>query len=317
MNTKESALAFLNKSGRVLAFHNPYQSRKLHGCRPGLVVNVYVGCPNRCCYCYTTSYTKTSDILNPRCKKDFRGRLEQDIKEYVSRGFPRYPVYVSSNCEAFEPGLEERYGDTLYALKILGDAHFPVVIMTKNPSMLLQTEYLEAIDKSRTVVQVTIPFLDSRFEPYAQAPQSRLKALGELIGRGFTGLVRLDPLVPSSGMVRGQSEEEINRIIEQATSVGVKQHASKCLRLTVGIKKLYPEFHDQLKPYYQIHGYRESPPVWVLKPEIKQKLLAPVYEACKRNGTALFTCMDHVSFPDTRGCDGTEEILGLQFSSAE
>ena len=65
--------------------------------------------------------------------EDLRMRLARDMREYVARGFPRYHVYVSSNCEAFEPSLEERYRDTLHALNILRDAHFPVVIMTTNP----------------------------------------------------------------------------------------------------------------------------------------------------------------------------------------
>jgi DNA repair photolyase len=281
------------------------------------VVNTYVGCRNRCWYCYTTSYTRISDIFNPRCKKDFRRRLEQDVEEYCSRGFSKYPVYVSSNCEAFDPTLEERYGDALYTLRVLEKHNFPIIIMTKNPGTLLQPIYSDIMDKSRTVVQVTIPFLDSRFEPYAPPPQSRLKAVGELIDKGFTVVVRLDPLVPSSGMVKGQSREEIDQLIEQASNVGVRKLVSKCLRLTMGIKKLHRDFYDQLKPYYLVCGYRESPPVRVLKPDVKEKLLTSVYEACGRNGVAFFTCMDHVSFRDARLCDGTEEILGLRIDSED
>jgi DNA repair photolyase len=301
-------LGFLNRSGRILALHNPYQSRNLHGCRLRLVVNTYVGCPNRCVYCYITSYTKISDINNPRRKKDFRTRLERDVKEYLAQGYPKYPVYLSSNCDAFESGLEERYGDALCSLKVLRDANFPILIMTKNPSMLLKPDYSDAINNSRTVIQTTVPFVDSRFEPYAPAPQLRLRAVAELVERGFKAVVRLDPLVPSSGHVEGQSEEEINRLVEQARNTGVRHIVSKCLRLSIGIKKLYPDFYDQLKPYYRVHGQRESRSVWVLRQDVKEKLLTLVYEACKRTDVALFTCMDHVSFSKTR-CDGTEEIL--------
>jgi hypothetical protein len=139
-------------------------------------------------------------------------------------------VYLSSNCDAFESGLEERYGDALYSLKVLRDANFPILIMTKNPSMLLKPDYSDAIDKSRTVIQTTIPFVDSRFEPYAPAPQSRLEAVGELVERGFKIVVRLDPVVPSSGTVKGRSEEEINRLVEQARGLAVRYLVSKCLR---------------------------------------------------------------------------------------
>jgi len=306
-NTKDRLLK-LTRSLRVLRLHNPFESRKSYQCRTRLVVNTYKGCSNQCYYCYTYSYTKLSDILNPKPKDDFEENLERDVRRYCSSGLPKYPVYVSSNCEPLQQ-LEDKYGHTLYALRKLRENNFPVLVMTKNPSKLLEPEYSEVMDKSRTVIQVTIPFLDSRFELYAPSPRERIHAIERLTASGFQVVARIDPIVPRHGAVEGQSEKEIDSLINQLHTAGVRLIASKCLRLVPGIKKVYPHFYDQLKPYYRMNRSNESP--WELNPESKQKLLTPVYEACKKYRMRMATCVDsrHVHFPASLRCDGFEETL--------
>jgi len=298
----------ITRSLRVLKLHNPFESRGIYQCRTRLVVNTYKGCSNLCQYCYTYSYTRFSDILNPKPKDDFEKNLERDIQRYCSSGLPKYPVYVSSNCEPLQP-LEDKYKNTLYALRKLRANNFPILIMTKNPSKLLEPEYSEVLDKSRTVIQVTIPFLNSRFEPYAPSPNERIHAIDCLTTSGFQVVARIDPIMPVYGAIEGQSVNEIDSLVNQLHRVGGNLIASKCLRLVPGIKKMYPHLYDQLKPYYQINRSSESP--WELNPESKQKLLTPVYKACEKRGITMATCVDgrHVSFPTSLRCDGLEEML--------
>jgi len=233
--------------------------------------------------------------------------LEKAVQRYCSSNLPKYPVYVSSNCEPLQP-LEEKYKHTLYALTKLTENDFPVIIMTKNPGKLLEPDYLRAMNKSKTVIQVTIPFLNSRFEPYAPTPNQRIQAVGSLTTLGFQVVARVDPVIPVYDGIEGQSVEEIDSLVCQLHRVGVRLIVSKCLRLVNGIKKMYPKLYDCLKPYYRINRSEESH--YELNSESKQKLLTPIYEACNKYGMKMATCVDgrHVNFPASIRCDGLEKM---------
>ncbi|MEM2210882.1 MAG: hypothetical protein QW372_05620 [Nitrososphaerales archaeon] len=310
---------FINKSllkriervtkGRILTIHNPFNSR--YKCRLRLVINTYVGCPNWCMYCYTYSYTPIIYINNPKSKKEFIERINEDIEKYVKNNLPKLPVYVSSNCEAFHPLLEDKFAHTLYALQRLKEFDFPTIIMTKFPSKLLENPYLNVLNNLKVIIQVTIPFMNNRFEPFAPHPKERIRAVRDLSKLGFKTVVRVDPLIPTYKGVKGQSKDEINSLISELCEVGVKHIVAKCLRLSSGIKKIYPEFYNSLKPYYERYGYRESPSVWVLNDKVKIELLMPVYEACIKYRIGFSTCMDQIESLKSEVCDGSEEILNL------
>jgi DNA repair photolyase len=197
---------------------------------------------------------------------------------------------------------------SLFALEKLRDTGFPIIIMTKNPGTLLEPAYQKAIDKLKTIVHVTIPFLDNRFEPFAPKPIERIEGARQLIDSGYNVLVRVDPLMPTYRNVVGQTKKELDTLFTQLNTIGVTRVVSKCLRLSVGIKKVYPKFYDELKPFYIEHGLRESVAVHILTTEMKKQLLTPVYELCNRYEMQLWTCMDNVGF-GTGQCDGCDEIV--------
>lgn len=182
--------------------------------------------------------------------------------------------------------------------------------MTKNPGKLLEPDYLEVLDKSQTVIQVTVPFLNNRFEPYAPLPNDRIHAMKSLTALAFQVVARIDPIIPTYGNVEGQSENEIDCLVSQLRKAGVWLIVSKCMRLAIGIKKVYPHFYDELKPYYRMN--RSSDRHWELSAESKQKLLEPIYSACEKYGMKMATCVDsrHVNFPKSMRCDCFEEIVG-------
>ena len=307
MDALAAVWRFVRRRGdRVLSIHNPFKSRVSYGCRLRLAVNTYVGCYNRCLYCYTYSYTRKEFILNPRIKKNFKGRLDRDIREYCGLGLPKIPVYLSSNCEPFQP-LEEEHRHSLYALQRLTEAEFPIILMTKNPAKLLEPEYVSSIDRSRTIIQVTVPFLDSRFEPRAPLPRDRIEAMRRLSELGFMVVARIDPVIPVYGGVAGQSKEEILELVEMLSRCGVKLIISKCLKLARGIAKVYREFYYALKPYYRRNCMPNNPEM--LNLETRRMLLTPIYEAANKYGVKLATCTDHAAFPETIPCDGSEESL--------
>lgn len=128
---------------------------------------------------------------------------------------------------------------------------------------------------------------------------------------GFEVVARVDPIIPIYGKVKGQSDEEINHLVEKLHKIGVKLIVSKYLRLVPGIKKVYQIFHDNIKPYYMANRLIESS--WELNAKTKEELLTSVYEACEKRGMKFSTCTDYrnVSFLNSISCDGSEELLKI------
>ena len=310
MKVKEDIdeLTKFSSSSGVLKLHNPFDVRHRFGCPTRLVVNTYKGCDGRCWYCYTYSYVKKLDLLQPKPKVNFEKRLDEDVQKFCSAGLPKYPVYLSSSCEPFQP-LEDRYRHSFYTLCKLVENEFPIIVMTKNPKKLLENMYLKVIEQANIVIEVTVPFLDGRFEPFSPLPANRIRAIRELSKIGFKVVARLDPLIPNYGGVNGQSKEEIETIISMLADAEVCHIVSKCLRLVAGIAKLYPDFYHRLKGYY---AHKRSDDPFELKAEAKTKQVDIVRRACQKQGIRLFTCLDHLPFADLSFCDGAEELLKLK-----
>lgn len=287
---------------------NPFKSRAKSMSDVKLVVNPYRGCPYKCMYCYIYGYMRSSYIMNPTSKRLFKRRLRRDLKEYSRLRLPKYPVYLSSSCEPLNPQLERIFGNTLYALRLLGKEGFPVVIVTKNPCLLLRIEYLEALDKKASIIQVSVPFMNNRFEPETSLPIGRIWAASKLVREGFKVVLRVEPLIPSYGWVSGQSELELEVIVSEARKAGVKDIFSKCLLLPIGVNKLYPEFYRELKPYYVRHGYKNKT-YYVLNYRVRVKLLMALYAVCRRNDARLWTCLNNSQFSDNFLSDELEHML--------
>jgi len=284
----------------VLTQFNLFKAREVLGCPLVLSVNPYVGCPYRCLYCYSWA---TPNFEVPRCKKDFEKRLDAEIGRAVQLGLNELLVSVSDRADPFQP-LESRYKYTLYTIRRLSEAKFRLIILTKNPERMMEPEYLDSIDPKRASIEVTIPFLNGRFfEPHIPPSQRRIELVSELIGAGYIVTARIDPVVPASGSIHGQSPEELRELVARLSAAGVRYVVSKCLVLLGAIGKSHSALYQQLKPYYAANGYRGGRDVYILRDSVKRRLLTPVYEACVDHGIKLSTCADHIQFPGTRLCD--------------
>jgi len=298
---------------RVLRPHNPFLSRQRYGCRRRLTVNIYKGCgwrthgdaaDWRCLYCYAVSTTRVEDLHHPRPKEDFRRRLDRDLKRYRRSHLPKYPVYLSSNSDPFQI-LEEWHGHALYTLRRLGEEGYPIILMTKNPGMLLKPGYLEAVAQSRSVVEVTIPFLDGRFEPGAPSPLSRIRAVRELVGVGLRVLARVDPIIPTFGRVQGQTREELWSLVGRLAEAGVSHVISKVLHLVNPGKlrsRRHLHFYRELLPLYLTKGFRISVSTFMLNPGD-----ASSSRSMRRVENSGFGCSPAATPHSSRGVDPATE----------
>jgi DNA repair photolyase len=300
-------LKAFNKNSKVLKqFRSGFKSSP---CPLRLVVNIYVGCQLGCIYCYARCYIKNFD--GPRCKANFERALESDIEKAIEMGLRELLVSVSNSTEPFQ-ALEEEHKHALYALRRLVENGFRIIILTKNPTKLLERPYLDAMDPKKVIIEVTVPFLDGRyFEPFAPSSKERIDAAGELAEAGFTVTIRIDPIIPRFGNVPGQTEEDIRTLTRFLAEKGIKYVISKGLRLPVreNVTKLFPDFCYGLLPYYKCHG-RKVGWFYVLRGDAEEKLLKPVYESCEEFGLKLSTCMACVRFRNSRFCDQSEVKFG-------
>jgi len=269
---------------RLLSAPNAFDySDELH-----IAVNTYRGCPYKCVYCYIYGYTVALDVENPSTKTLFRRRFKRDLEALERLNFSKCTMYISPSCEPLSTELEKKYGNTLYVLKAVREYSFmDLVILTKNPSLLLEPEYLGVLNRKNTRVEVSIPFLDSRFESYAPSPSDRIEAVSSLIKEDFRVYLRVEPVTPSFGGIVGQSKVEFRLLVSKAKKAGVRKVISRCLLLPIGVCKIFPTFYKELKPYYQQYGYRNGT-YYVLDCSVRLKLIKPLYDACKIYGVELW-----------------------------
>ncbi|MFA6888038.1 MAG: radical SAM protein [Candidatus Woesearchaeota archaeon] len=258
-------------------------------CPPRLVVNVYQGCEFAHKYCYI------ADCVKPQ--EGFREHLQDRIREAKRLGLEDVFVIVSSSTDPFQP-IEREKRDSLFALDSLLSNGFPVLVMTRNPQILLEKEYRKVIENPRLYVDVSVPSThendpDSVFySAIAPSLDGIFGAIRELSDTGIYVRVKVEPIVPTTNMIHGQTEEEIKEVIRRSKDAGVKTIISKTMRLNEHVPR---GLYDALIVYYQSNGERESygnTTNLVLRSELRRQLLQPVYEASREYAIPFCACVD-------------------------
>lgn len=267
-------------------------------CSLRFVVIPYMGCHYKCKYCY--SWFKHGAVKQ---KENFRKALLHDIKRAKRFGLENLVVMVSSSTDCLQP-IEEEKGDTLFALKELLDNGFSILMMTRNPKMLLKKEYLEVIKNPRLSIDVTIASLhendpNSIFYGLVPTLSETLEAIKELVDRGKKIRIKVEPIVPSVGEVKGQTKEEFFELVRRFKEVGVSMIISKTMRLNEDVA---PHIYSKFIDYYKINGNIQGITMTLSK-KLREKLLMPLYEACNHYKMPLSTCVEtDLDFPGTYKC---------------
>lgn len=272
-------------------------------CPLRFVVNPYYGCSHKCNYCYVPDRVQI--------RKGFRKSLIHDIKRAKNFGIKPYVVEVSPSTDPFQP-IEKKRGDSLFALNELLGAGFPVIVVTKNPGMLLDKDYIHIAKNSRLAIDVTIASLyegnpDSIFIGNFPSAEQKFKAIEQLTKINKNIRVKIDPIIPRTDSVIGQSDEELWELVRILSELGVKLIISKTMRLNLGV---LDQLYDKLIDFYKKHGTMEGVN-WCLSKPFQKKLLSPIFEACKHYKLPFCSCCDIGIFPqnDTISClvPGEEE----------
>jgi DNA repair photolyase len=186
--------------------------------------------------------------------------------------------------------------------------------MTRNPQMLLEDEYARIIRNPKLYIDVSITSLHendpnsifySATTPPLNETYASIKKLSE-IGKYIR--IKIEPIVPTTDEIKGQTKEELDEIVRLSKEAGAKKIISKTMRLN----KDMPNFmQDKLMGYYLKNGVEEGYGDIMnhtLSYEIKRRLLTPVYEACAKYDIPFCACVDADVFAGkTVSCSFEEE----------
>jgi DNA repair photolyase len=177
-------------------------------------INPYTGCEHGCTYCYA------------RFMKKFSGHREEwgqflDVKinapDLLACEIKRKKlgtVWMSGVCDPYQPA-EKKYELTRQCLEILSRHDWPVIIQTKSPLVLRDTDLMKKRDGVK--VGVSIASGDEKireiFEPNAPSVKDRIATLKNLHSHGIETFVMIAPLLAKAekliSMIDGFTENVI------------------------------------------------------------------------------------------------------------
>ena len=207
-------------------------------------INPYRGCEHGCIYCFarpTHAYLGLSPGLDFESKltikPDAPALLE---KELAAPGYEPRVIAIGTNTDPYQP-IEREHRIMRGILEVLEKAGHPVGIVTKSALVVRDIDILARMAERNLVkVGVSVTTLDAKLarsmEPRASTPTKRLEALQKLTAAGVPTKVMIGPVIPAL------NDSEMERILDSAAHLGVKEASYIVLRLPLEVRDLFREW---------------------------------------------------------------------------
>ncbi len=207
-------------------------------------INPYRGCEHGCIYCFarpTHAYLGLSPGLDFETKlfaKPEAPRLLE--RELSAAGYVPRTIAIGTNTDPYQP-IEREHQVMRRILEVLDRYGHPVGIVTKSALVLRDLDILGRMAQRNLVkVALSVTTLDGKLarvmEPRAAIPTRRLDALRQLRAAGVPASVMVAPIIPAL------NDSEIERILDAAAAVGVKEAGYVLLRLPLEVRDLFREW---------------------------------------------------------------------------
>jgi DNA repair photolyase len=207
-------------------------------------INPYRGCEHGCIYCFarpTHAYLGLSPGLDFEtklfAKPDAPKLLERELSaaSYVPR-----TIAIGTNTDPYQP-IERDHQIMRRILDVLDRYGHPVGIVTKSALVLRDLDILARMARRNLVkVALSVTTLDGKLarvmEPRAATPPRRLEALRQLSAAGVPASVMVAPVIPAL------NDSEIERILDAAAGIGIKEAGYVLLRLPLEVRDLFREW---------------------------------------------------------------------------
>jgi len=207
-------------------------------------INPYRGCEHGCIYCFarpTHACLGLSPGLDFETKLFAKTNAAQALeRELAEPGYEVSTIAIGTNTDPYQP-IERRYRIMRRILEVLSATNHPVGIVTKSALVLRDLDILTSMAKRGLVkVALSVTTLDRRLaramEPRASTPDKRIETLQRLVDAGVPASVMVAPVIP------GLTDMEMERILECASTVGIKNAGYVLLRLPLEIGDLFTEW---------------------------------------------------------------------------
>ena len=207
-------------------------------------INPYRGCEHGCIYCFarpTHAYLGLSPGLDFEtklfAKPDAPKLLERELS---APGYVPRTIAIGTNTDPYQP-IEREHQIMRRILEVLDRCGHPVGIVTKSALVLRDLDILARMAQRHLVkVALSVTTLDRRLarvmEPRAATPGRRLEALRQLAAAGVPASVMVAPVIPAL------NDAEMERILDAAAAVGIREAGYVLLRLPLEVRDLFREW---------------------------------------------------------------------------
>jgi DNA repair photolyase len=191
-------------------------------------INPYRGCEHGCIYCFarpTHAYPDAAKLLE---------------RELSAPGYLPRTIAIGTNTDPYQP-IERQHQIMRRILEVLERYGHPVGIVTKSALVVRDLDILARMAERNLVkVALSVTTLDPQLarvmEPRAATPARRLDALAQLSAAGVPASVMVAPVIPAL------NDPEIERILDAAAAVGVREAGYVLLRLPLEVRDLFREW---------------------------------------------------------------------------
>ncbi len=207
-------------------------------------INPYRGCEHGCIYCFarpTHAYLGLSPGLDFESKLFAKPEAPKLLeRELSAAGYAPRTIAIGTNTDPYQP-IEREHQVMRRILEVLDRYGHPVGIVTKSALVLRDLDILSRMAKRNLVkVALSVTTLDAKLarvmEPRAATPSRRLEALRQLSAAGVPASVMVAPVIPAL------NDAEIERILDSAAAVGVREAGYVLLRLPLEVRDLFREW---------------------------------------------------------------------------
>ncbi|HUS32384.1 MAG TPA: PA0069 family radical SAM protein [Kofleriaceae bacterium] len=208
--------------------------------------NPYRGCLHACSYCYARPNHEYLDLgagTDFDTKIVFKPRAAELLREAFDKPSWKGELIMFSGVTDCYQAVEKDLELTKQCLEVCLEYRNPVSIITKSALVERDVDLIAELAREAGLsLNVSLAWLDAELartiEPWAAAPQRRLKVIETFAKAGVPVGIMMAPIIP------GLNDNQIVKLLEAAREAGAQWAGWSLLRLPGAVKEV---FEDRLR----------------------------------------------------------------------